>query len=93
MGFLTTGLTLDIVYVNSTDDDEDYFSDALILDLTDELGFSGTPGVYGLFSGDPGGSHGMTDYVFATLDEQYFQFSVGDGRCISGDMSSRRKRG
>lgn len=77
------------MYLNSTDDDEDHFSDALILDLTDDPTFAGTPGVYGLSSGDPGGSHGFADYVFADQDKQYFDFSVGDGMCISRNMRSQ----
>lgn len=77
------------MYLNSTDDDEDHFSDALILDLTDDPTFAGTPGVYGLSSGDPGGSHGFADYVFATQDKQFFIFSVGDGMCSAEDTYSR----
>lgn len=75
------------MYINSTADDEDHFSDALILDLTDDPTFAGTPGVYGLSSGDPGGSHGFAEYVFAEQDKQYFVFSVGDGMCSAEDTN------
>lgn len=67
------------VYVNSTDSDDDYFPDALNLDLTDSPDVSAPPGVYGLFVSDPGDAHGLSSYVFGTIDEQQFDFHVADG--------------
>lgn len=67
------------MYVNTTDADEDYFPDALNLDLTDSPDVSAPPGVYGLFVSDPGDAHGLSNYVFANIDEQQFDFHVADG--------------
>ncbi|KKY29608.1 hypothetical protein UCDDA912_g10465 [Diaporthe ampelina] len=69
------------VYLNATDldDPSDYFGDALILDLTNTPDIPAPPGVYGLFVSDPGDAHGLASYVYATLDEQQFDFHVADG--------------
>lgn len=67
------------MYVNTTDSDDDYFPDALNLDLTNSPDVSAPPGVYGLFVSDPGDAHGLSSYVFGTLGEQQFDFHVADG--------------
>ncbi|POS77443.1 hypothetical protein DHEL01_v204166 [Diaporthe helianthi] len=66
-------------YKNTTSPDDDLFSDAVVLDLTDDPYVTAPPGVYGLFAADPGGSHGFVSEVMATLDEQHFEFSVLNG--------------
>lgn len=71
--------TTHAVYVNTTDADEDYFPDALNMDLTDSPDVPVAPGVYGLFVSDPGDAHGLSSYVFGTIDEQQFDFHVADG--------------
>jgi len=70
-------------YVNSTDSEEDYFPDSVVLDLTDDSAVTAPPGLYGLFVSDPGGSHGLVSYVYATIDEQQFEYSVGNGMCTN----------
>lgn len=67
------------VYVNTTDPDGDDFGDALNLDLTNSSDASVPPGVYGLFVSDPGDAHGLSSYVYATIDEQQFDYHVSDG--------------
>lgn len=72
------------VYVNTTDADGDHSGDALNLDLTNSSDASVPPGVYGLFVADPGDAHGLSSYVYATIDEQQFDYHVADGKCRGG---------
>lgn len=72
------------VYVNATDPDGDHFGDALNLDLTNSSDASVPPGVYGLFVSDPGDAHGLSSYVYATIDEQQFDYHVADGKYRGG---------
>lgn len=82
------------MYLNTTesDDPSDYFGDALILDLTNTSNAPAPAGLYGLFVSDPGDAHGLSSYVFATIDEQQFDFHVADGTNPEENMPRQKLR-